>query len=123
MNDPRVVLPDLLHRAKQPDFSWNVMRPGIEIHRIYGDGNGGPSAALLRYAPGATLPRHEHTGYEHIFVLEGAQIDARGAYAAPCFIVNPPGSDHSVESPGGCLVLVIWLEPVVFADGDDADAR
>jgi anti-sigma factor ChrR (cupin superfamily) len=115
MNDPRVVLPDLVHRAKQPDFSWKPMRPGIDIHRLYGDGEGeGPSAALLRYAPGAMLPRHEHPGYEHIFVLEGAQVDDRGTYAAPCFIVNPPGSDHAVESPGGCLVLVVWQEPVVF---------
>ena len=114
MNVPRLVLPDLVHLAKQPDFSWDSLRPGIQIHRLYGDEHGGPSAAILRYAPGATLARHEHTGYEHIFVLEGAQVDDRGTYDAPCFIVNPPGSEHSVASPAGCLVLVIWQEPVVF---------
>jgi anti-sigma factor ChrR (cupin superfamily) len=84
------------------------------MHRIYGDGRGGPSAALLRYAPGATLPHHRHTGYEHITILEGSQIDQHGVYAAPCFIVNPPGSSHGVSSPDGCLVLVIWNEPVIF---------
>ncbi|MDB4979250.1 MAG: hypothetical protein JWM82_2 [Myxococcales bacterium] len=114
MNDPRVVLPDLVQKAKQPDFTWELLRPGIEIHRLYGDDRGGPSAAVLRYAPGAALARHGHRGYEHIFVLEGSQIDERGTYAAPCFIVNPPGSSHAVTSPDGCLVLVIWQEPVAF---------
>ena len=38
-------------------------------------------------------------------------ISTAPAYAAPCFIVNPPGSDHGVTSPGGCLVLVVWQEP------------
>ena len=90
------------------------MRPGIELHRIYGEGTSGPSAALLRYAPGATLPHHRHPGYEHITILEGSQADEHGVYRAPCFIVNPPGSSHDVHSPDGCLVLVVWNEPVVF---------
>src|SRR5436190_17082932 len=114
MNVSRLVLPDLVQRSKQPDVSWQSLRPGIEIHRLYGDPDGGPSAALLRYAPGASLPRHEHPGYEHIFVLEGAQTDEHGTYAAPCFVVNPPGTGHGVTSAGGCLVLVIWQEAVVF---------
>ncbi|HVZ72333.1 MAG TPA: cupin domain-containing protein [Polyangia bacterium] len=114
MNDPRVVLTDLVNRAKRADFTWEPLRPGIEIHRLYG-GERGPSAAVLRYAPGAKLALHEHPGYEHIFILEGAQVDDHGRYDAPSFIVNPPGSTHSVTSPDGCLVLVIWQEPVRFA--------
>jgi anti-sigma factor ChrR (cupin superfamily) len=93
------------------------MRPGVEMHRLYGDEGGGPSAALLRYAPGASVPRHGHPGHEHVFVLEGSQVDDHGTYAAPCFVVNPPGSSHAVRSPDGCLVLVIWTQPVVFVDG------
>jgi anti-sigma factor ChrR (cupin superfamily) len=114
MNDPRLVFPDLVRQAKQADFKWELLRPGIEIHRLYGDADRGPSAAVLRYAPGATLARHGHAGYEHIFVLEGAQADEHGTYPAPSFVVNAPGSSHDVASPGGCLVLVIWQEPVVF---------
>ena len=42
----------------------------------------GRAAAMLRYAPNAEVPLHEHDGYEHIFVLEGAQEDgAEGAVA------------------------------------------
>jgi anti-sigma factor ChrR (cupin superfamily) len=115
MNDPRLVFPDLATRSKEPDFPWTPLRPGIDIHRLYGDDARGPSAALLRYAPGAALPHHTHSGYEHVTVLEGSQVDQHGTYAAPCFIVNPPGSHHGVTSPGGCLVLVVWQEPVVFS--------
>jgi anti-sigma factor ChrR (cupin superfamily) len=114
MNETRLVIPDLISRAKSPDFPWTALRPGVEIHRIYADGPEGPSAALLRYAPGATLAHHSHPGYEHITILEGSQVDERGTYAAPCFIVNPPGSSHAVTSPHGCLVLVVWQHPVVF---------
>jgi anti-sigma factor ChrR (cupin superfamily) len=113
----RIVLPDLVARAKHPEFPWTHMRPGIDMHRLYGDGQSGPSAALLRYAPGATLPRHTHPGHEHIIILEGSQADDHGTYRAPCFIVNPPGSSHAVRSPDGCLVLVVWQEPVRFDPG------
>lgn len=114
MNAPRFVFSDLLARAHQADFPWEPMRPGIEIHRLHGEEGVTPTCALLRYAPGATLPRHEHPGYEHIFVLEGTQADEHGTYAAPSFLVNPPGSAHDVRSPDGCLVLVIWQQPVRF---------
>jgi anti-sigma factor ChrR (cupin superfamily) len=114
MNVPRLVFSDLVQRAKHPDTQWQILRPGIDIHRLYGDPDSGPSAALLRYAPGATVPRHEHPGHEHIFVLEGAQTDDEGTYAAPSFVVNPPGSRHTVTSPGGCIVLIIWNQPVQF---------
>ena len=36
MNDPRLVLPDLVRQSKQADFTWESLRPGIEMHRIYG---------------------------------------------------------------------------------------
>ena len=114
MNAPRIVVRDLVALSKQPDLPWEPLSPGVEIHRLYGDARSGPSAALLRYAPGATVARHEHPGHEHIFVLEGSQADEHGTYAAPCFVVNPPGSVHDVRSADGCLVLILWEEPVRF---------
>jgi anti-sigma factor ChrR (cupin superfamily) len=55
-----------------------------------------------------------HEGCEYILVLEGAQEDERGVYPAGTFLVNEPGSRHSVKSPEGCTVLAIWAKPVVF---------
>ena len=94
--------------------NWSVFREGIARVRLYGDGNDGPSVSLLRYAPGARLPSHCHTGFEHILILSGEQIDEHGMYQRGDFIVNAPGSQHSVRSPAGCDALVIWQAPVIF---------
>ena len=107
-------LKDLWQLAERADtLPWHPFRPGIEIHRLYGDETG-PSAAFLCYQPGAQVPLHTHTGYEHILVLSGSQRDDRGTYQAGTFIVNPPGSAHAVTSDDGCLVLIIWEKPVAI---------
>ena len=107
-------LPDLWSLANRADtLPWQPCRPGVDIHRLYGDSTG-PSAALLRYQPGAQVPRHTHTGYEHIFVLAGSQRDLHQTYPAGSFVINPPGTDHAVASDGGCLVLIIWEKPVII---------
>ncbi len=90
-------------------------RPGVEIHWLYGDGSEA-AAALLRYQPGARVPHHDHTGYEHILVLSGSQQDKQGLYAAGTFVVNSPGSSHGVISDEGCLVLIIWEKPVTIRE-------
>ncbi|MGC1309434.1 MAG: cupin domain-containing protein [Phormidesmis sp.] len=115
-----IVLPDLLSLAQQPNrLAWAPFRPGVEIHRLYGDGRNGPSAALLKYAPGASVPAHDHTGYEHIMVLSGAQRDHRGDYAAGTLVINLPGSGHAIASDEGCIVLIIWQQPVRMREATD----
>lgn len=110
-----IILPQVWRLAENPDeVPWQPFRDGIEMYPIYGGGEDAPAAALLRYAPGASVPRHEHTGYEHILVLSGAQEDQHGRYPAGSFVVNPPGSRHAVASESGCIVLVIWHRPVSF---------
>jgi anti-sigma factor ChrR (cupin superfamily) len=111
--EPQVIR-DLFQHVRQPDLAWAPFQPGVEIHRVYGDEKSGPSAILLRYAPGASIPFHTHSCHEHIFVLDGEQADQRGTYRAGDFVVNPPGSAHSVTSASGCVVLVVRHEPVAF---------
>ena len=103
-----------LAEALRGDIEWLPFRTGIEIYRIHGDGSEGASSALLRYSPGARLPRHEHSGCEHIFVLSGSQYDELGRYPAGTLTVNEPGTKHSVASDEGCVALVIWDAPVRF---------
>jgi len=98
----------------QHEIDWQPFREGIEIYRLYGDGMTGPTAALLRFAPGAQVALHEHTGFEHILVLDGFQVDENSRADAGTLIVNPPGSRHSVLSETGCIVLAIYEKPVVF---------
>lgn len=117
MSDPSIVLTGLF--GPDQDFSafvWQPFHPGVEIARIYGDGHSGPSAALLRYAPGARVSRHEHGGFEHIVILRGEQRDQRGTYAAGTCLINTPGSAHAIVSDTGCIVLAIWNAPVVFEE-------
>ena len=106
------LLPDLA--AFEATANWEAFRDGIEISRLYGDGRDGPSAALLRYQAGASVPSHCHGGYEHVFVLAGSQQDDNGDHRAGTLVINPPGSRHAVTSEDGCTVLVIWEKPIAF---------
>jgi anti-sigma factor ChrR (cupin superfamily) len=101
---------NILEREKE--LPWESFHPGVDIYRLYGDGHQGSAAALLRYQPGATVPEHEHTGFEHIFVLSGLQSDRNGEHRAGTLVINPPGSNHCVISQSGCIVLAIWEKPV-----------
>lgn len=108
-------LTDLLNIQQwQNRIPWRPFQPGVEIHRLYGDGESGPSTALLRFHPGGRVPLHEHTGFEHILILSGSQVDENSRAEAGALIVNPPGTSHSVLSEGGCLVLAIYEKPVRF---------
>ncbi|MGF1657920.1 MAG: cupin domain-containing protein [Rubrimonas sp.] len=111
MADARA-FPDLLAGGWR-DAAFAPFREGVEICPLV---EGEPALALLRYAPGARIPRHRHPGLETILVLEGAQSDERGRHAAGALIVNAVGSEHSVWSDEGCVVLIQWTRPVEFVE-------
>ncbi|HEY9651546.1 MAG TPA: cupin domain-containing protein [Coleofasciculaceae cyanobacterium] len=107
-----LILKDLLNIAeRQNELSWEPFRPGVDIYRLYKDEEGA-AAALLRYQPGASVPMHNHTGFEHIFVLSGSQIDQNGEHQTGTLVINPPSTNHSVISYDGCIVLAIWEKPI-----------
>lgn len=106
------VLRDLF-KTSLAHIPWQAFREGVEMHPL-SQAADGMSSALLRYAPGARVPRHRHVGYEHIVVLQGTQCDERGEYAAGSIVINAPGSQHTVWSVHGCVVFVVWEQPVAF---------
>lgn len=109
-----IVLRELFSLANlSRELDWQPFHEGIDIYPIY-KSHEGCSAALLRYAPGAHVPAHIHTGYEHILVLTGGQQDEHGHYPQGTLMVSPPGTHHSVTSESGCIVLAIWEKPVSF---------
>ena len=91
------------------DFEFEPFRPGVEICRLL---EGEPAVALLRYRPGAKVPRHRHTGLETILVLEGSQSDDHGRYRQGSLILNHKGSEHRVWSEDGCVVFIQWEKPI-----------
>jgi anti-sigma factor ChrR (cupin superfamily) len=112
---PRIEITDLFHVASHPDeIPWQPFQDGVEIHRLYGDGITGPTAALIRFRKDGRVPAHAHTGYEHIIVLAGTQRDQNSTATAGTLIINPPGTQHSVVSEAGCIVLAIYEKPVSF---------
>jgi anti-sigma factor ChrR (cupin superfamily) len=95
---------------------FEPFREGIAIARLYGAVDHGSSGAVLKYEPGASTPRHRHVGYETIVVLEGTQSDEAGTYRAGDLVVNFPGTIHRVATETGCVVLIIWQEPIEILD-------
>lgn len=104
---------DIIARLDRNEIAWQPFHPGVEICPLSGDPQGAFSA-LLRYAPGARVPRHRHEDVEEIRILRGSQRDERGVYPAGAHVVNPAGSIHSVESPEGCVALLVWRKPNTF---------
>ncbi|HMB94601.1 MAG TPA: cupin domain-containing protein [Tepidisphaeraceae bacterium] len=112
-----ITIKNLFDISKNPaSLKWEFFRPGVKIHRLYGNQDSGPSAALLWYEPGAGMPLHEHLGYEHILILANTQSDENGENDAGALIINPPGSAHTVSMSGGGVVLAIWERPVTFKE-------
>ncbi|MBW4678596.1 MAG: cupin domain-containing protein [Microcoleus vaginatus WJT46-NPBG5] len=119
-HEPALILKDLINIAsRQDELPWQPFRPGVDIYRLYGNGEQGSAAALLRYQPEASVPRHQHTGFEHIFVISGSQTDGNGEHQAGTLVINSPGTQHSVKSQAGCIVLAIWEKPVSLLASDE----
>ena len=107
MSDP-LHIPDILDGGWR-DLTFEPFREGVEICTL---SSGEPTVAVLRYAPGASVPPHRHAGFESILVLDGAQSDERGHYPKGSLILNPENTVHSVWSDTGCVVLIQWQRPV-----------
>ncbi len=88
--------------------------PGIETKVLMEDKATGLLTSLVRMAPGAVLPRHEHVELEQSFVLEGSLVDAEGEVTAGNYVWRPAGSTHEARAPNGCLVLSFFLRPNRF---------
>lgn len=113
-----IVFKDLIEQAKNLRHTddWETFRPGVTAHWLYKEEGGGASAVLLKYEPGARVALHEHTGYEHMYVLDGDEYDEYGEYPAGSFVINPPGTKHSPGSHGGCIALLIYEKAVRFVE-------
>ena len=51
-------------------------------------------------------------------MLEGMQSDENGDYAAGTVVLNPVGTEHSVWTKDGCVVLIQWDLPVIILGED-----
>jgi len=114
-------LPPLASRfvevAKLP---WEKTRfPGVESKTLLVDRETGVVTSLLRFAPGARLPDHEHVLIEQTYVLEGSLVCGEGECKAGDYVWRPAGSRHEAwAGPQGGLMLGIFQIPNKFYEKD-----
>ena len=89
---------------------------GIDMRILFQDDDRGLLTALFRWAPGSSLPLHEHVDIEQTYVLEGSIVDDEGEVTAGNFVWRPSGSSHMATAPNGALILATFLKPNIFLD-------
>jgi anti-sigma factor ChrR (cupin superfamily) len=102
------------------DLPWEkTMFPGVETKTLYLDKERGILTVLLKMAPGAVLPDHEHVLVEQTYMLEGRLVDKEGpdeggAIGPGEFVWRPAGSRHAAWTPEGGLMIAIFQLPNKF---------
>ena len=70
------------HVVRPAEMEWKKTRfPGCEVKGLLLDRQTGLVTALMRLAPGAVLPDHEHVKIEQTYMLEGKLVDKEGPMA------------------------------------------
>ena len=112
---PDSTIPDSTY-VDVPSVPWQPTRfPGIEAKTLMAN-NSGMSTVLMRWAPGARLPLHEHVEIEQTYVLSGSFSDHMGTCRAGDYVWRRAGSRHDAWTDEGCLVLAVFLQPNTFFD-------
>jgi len=119
-------LPPLASRfVEVAALPWEKTRfAGIEMKTLVFDRASGVVTSLMRMAPGAKLPDHEHMQIEQTYVLEGSLMCGEGECKAGEFVWRPAGSRHEAwGGPKGGTMLAIFQMPNKFheADGRELD--
>ena len=99
---------------------WEKTRyPGIEQKTLLVERETGLLTALMKMAPGARLPDHQHVRIEQTYVLEGSLLCHEGECRAGQFVWRPAGSRHEAwAGPRGGLFLAMFQVPNKFFQPD-----
>ncbi|HJS37141.1 MAG TPA: cupin domain-containing protein [Burkholderiales bacterium] len=119
-------LPPLASRfVEVAGLPWEQTRfPGIETKTLLVDRESGVATLLMKMAPGAKLPDHEHVLIEQTYVLEGSLVCGEGECKAGEFVWRPAGSRHEAwGGPQGGVMLAMFQIANRFyeADGRETD--
>lgn len=87
---------------------WKEIMAGISIKQLFVDEKNDTVTSLFKFAPGASLPVHQHEGIEQCLVLEG-DFQLNGEIFTPGdFTCALPGSvHHTAHTENGALVLIV----------------
>jgi anti-sigma factor ChrR (cupin superfamily) len=91
------------------EVPWHDGIAGVRQKRIWEDKAANRHVALARFEPGASLPRHRHTGEELLYIVEGSHADESGEVTAGNLSLRPNGCEHAVNSRNGATTLAfLW---------------
>jgi len=112
------------HLLRPTAMEWQKTRfPGCEVKTLLSDPKTGLVTALMRFAPGAVLPDHEHVNIEQTYVIEGKLVDKEGPAAGlevgpGEYVWREAGSRHVAWCPEGGLMLAMFQVPNKFFEKD-----
>jgi anti-sigma factor ChrR (cupin superfamily) len=121
---PKATADQHSHVVRPAGMEWQKTRfPGCEAKTLLFDKETGLVTALMRMAPGAVLPDHEHVKIEQTYMLEGKLVDREGPaegleVEAGEFVWREAGSRHVAWCPEGGLMLAIFQVPNKFFEKD-----
>lgn len=96
--------------------------PGVEAKTLLLDRASGLLTVLLKMAPGAKLPDHEHVLIEQTYLLEGTLGCGEGTVKPGNFVWRPAGSRHEAwAGPEGNLSIAMFQIPNRFYSPDGAE--
>jgi anti-sigma factor ChrR (cupin superfamily) len=89
------------------EIAWVDAMAGVRQKPIWQDKETKRRAVLVRFEPGAQLPRHKHIGDELIFVIEGSVSDESGEVLAGNMNFRPNGCVHTVSTKNGATIFAL----------------
>jgi len=93
--------------------------PGVEQKTLLIDRASGLLTVLLKMAPGAKLPDHEHVLIEQTYLLAGTLVCGEGSVTPGNFVWRPAGSRHEAwAGPEGNLSIAMFQIPNRFFEAD-----
>ncbi len=89
------------------EVAWVHAIAGVRQKAIWHDKETKRRAMLVRFDPGAQLPRHKHVGDELIFVIEGSVADESGEVVPGNMNHRPNGCVHTVSTTNGATIFAL----------------
>ena len=87
---------------------WEDVAPGIACKLLATDAENDRVSMLVRLAPGAAYPAHEHAGVEELYLLDGELwIDEKKLYPGDYNRAEPGSGDQRVWSETGCTCVLL----------------
>lgn len=107
--DPATPPPMLIIRSEEGE--WVECGDGILVKQLFVDPYKKTATTLMQMKPGASFPKHRHSGVEECYLLEGDITMDGKQYAKGDYLCALPDTIHEpLSTVGGALLLLIAPE-------------